>query len=114
TLSELDLLLGERPIIVARELTKLHEEVIRTSSGGLKDVRIVDRGEFTVVIGPKSVSDVTPQTIDDSQVSQYFYQLTNNDGLERRPAIKQTADYFGLSTKSVFSALERLKNTGSS
>jgi len=112
TLSELPAILGERPITVARELTKLHEEVIRTSSTALKDIQIMERGEFTVVIGPKLASGVTSQTIEDSDVSKYFYHLTNNDGLERRPAIKRTADYFGLSTKSVFSALERLKNAG--
>ena len=72
----------------------------------------MQRGEFTVVIGPKPASSVIPQTIDDSDVSQYFYHLTNKDGLGRRPALKRTADYFGLSTKSVFSALERLKNAG--
>ena len=112
TLSELPAILGERPITVARELTKLHEEVIRTNLTALKDIRIVQRGEFTVVIGPKPASSVIPQTIEDSDVSEYFYHLTNKDGLERRPALKRTADYFGLSTKSVFSALERLKNAG--
>jgi 16S rRNA (cytidine1402-2'-O)-methyltransferase len=44
---------GKRPIVVCRELTKLHEEILR---GTLSEIRehfteITPRGEFTLVIG---------------------------------------------------------------
>jgi 16S rRNA (cytidine1402-2'-O)-methyltransferase len=54
TLLDLDHLFGERPIAVAGELTKLHEEVRRGTAGELlAQFRAHPaRGEFTVVIGP--------------------------------------------------------------
>jgi 16S rRNA (cytidine1402-2'-O)-methyltransferase len=111
TLAELPALLGKRPITIARELTKLHEEVIRTVTTQLGDIKVTERGEFTIVVGPRTESTTAGQLIDDSQVCRYFYHLTENEGLQRRPAITRTAQYFGLSTKLVFSTLERFKNS---
>lgn len=58
TLRELAEALGDRPCAVARELTKIYEEVIR---GTLREVadRIgaqSPRGEYVVVIGPPSIA----------------------------------------------------------
>ena len=45
-----------RPIIIARELTKMHEQVITTTIEGLSACAqtIQTRGEFVIVIGPNS------------------------------------------------------------
>lgn len=44
----------ERKVAIARELTKLHEEVVVTTVAGLPEgaKALVQKGEFTVVIGP--------------------------------------------------------------
>lgn len=52
-LEDLQQVLGDRPIAVARELTKLHEEIVR---GSISEARAhfeqqAPRGEFTLVIG---------------------------------------------------------------
>lgn len=57
TLMELhDVLVSQpdRKIVIARELTKLHEEVINTTVAGLPDVAqsITQKGEFVVIVGP--------------------------------------------------------------
>jgi len=54
-LADLETVLGDRPIAVARELTKLHEEIWR---GGLSGARVhfeknEPRGEFTLVVAGK-------------------------------------------------------------
>jgi len=59
TLNELAELLKDqpdRPVVIARELTKMHEEVVRTVIAELKDAaeRITKKGEFVVVVGGKS------------------------------------------------------------
>src|SRR5687768_11799820 len=54
TLADIADLLGDRPISLARELTKLHEEVIHTTASQVKDMDLMERGEFTVVLGPTS------------------------------------------------------------
>jgi len=45
----------ERPIVIARELTKLHEEVLSTTVSALETMgkSIVKKGEFVVILGPK-------------------------------------------------------------
>lgn len=44
----------ERPIVIARELTKMHEEFVRTTVGALPTTSstITKKGEFVVVVGP--------------------------------------------------------------
>lgn len=59
TLSALSTLLKDQPkrnIVIARELTKAHEEVIRTTIGNLDDVanNMTTKGEFVIVLGPKT------------------------------------------------------------
>jgi len=43
----------ERPVVIARELTKMHENVIQTTVAGLTDAAktITQKGEFVVVVG---------------------------------------------------------------
>jgi 16S rRNA (cytidine1402-2'-O)-methyltransferase len=56
TLSELSDYLSSQPtraIVIARELTKLHEEIIQTSVENLPEVskNLMKKGEFVVIIG---------------------------------------------------------------
>ena len=112
TLEAISTILVDRPIIICRELTKLHEEVIRARARDLPALKLIERGEFTIVIGPRSKTRQRDQVTAEKDIYMYFYHLTNKDGVERRPAITETARYFGLSTKTVYSAVERLKNSG--
>ena len=57
TLADMGEILVDRPITIARELTKLHEEVVRTTARLATGVQIAERGEFTIVLAPYSVSD---------------------------------------------------------
>lgn len=45
----------DRPIVIARELTKMHEEIITTTAAGLPTIAqsIVKKGEFVVIIGAR-------------------------------------------------------------
>ncbi|HEY8695245.1 MAG TPA: 16S rRNA (cytidine(1402)-2'-O)-methyltransferase [Chloroflexota bacterium] len=49
TLDELAVALGDRRVAICRELTKLHEQVIRTTLAAARD-QVPERGEFTLVI----------------------------------------------------------------
>lgn len=52
TADDLLAVLGPRPLVVARELTKLHEEVVHTTTDGLVVLarKTEPRGEFTLVV----------------------------------------------------------------
>jgi 16S rRNA (cytidine1402-2'-O)-methyltransferase len=58
TLGELADALTEQPqrsVVIARELTKMHEEILSTTVGELKNVAetVMEKGEFVLVLGPK-------------------------------------------------------------
>jgi 16S rRNA C1402 (ribose-2'-O) methylase RsmI len=96
-------------MMIARELTKLHEQVLRTTTEAACDLAVPEKGEFTIVLGPKlSVSKPlgAPNPI---AVRDYFGHLTESNELSRRQALSATAREFGLSTNEVYALLERLK-----
>ena len=113
TLKEAGQLFGKRPIIVARELTKMHQEFIRGTAEELAERDFERRGEFTVVVGPAANSiQHSKLEATDSVVTNEFVHLTNNAGLSRRDAINQLAKKYGRSSRDVYSAIERTKLSG--
>ena len=91
--------LGDRPIAVCRELTKLHEEVFR---GGVSEAitRFANpRGEFTLVI--EGASDLPPQ-ISQEEAREILSRLKAS-GLTARDAISQTTAATGLSRRELYS-----------
>jgi 16S rRNA (cytidine1402-2'-O)-methyltransferase len=55
-LEDLEAVWGDRPIALARELTKIHEEVLRGTARDVRMALIVEkrRGEMVLVLGGKS------------------------------------------------------------
>lgn len=97
-------LLAKRPIIVARELTKAHEEWLNGSDD------VPDRGEFVVIFGQTTESYTPATDLDDAQIAVLFGQITESAALSsRRAVIKAVATELGLSVRSVYDALERAK-----
>ena len=108
-LSEMADILVDRPITVARELTKLHETVLSTTARQAPALQIPERGEFTIVLAPYArPAEVHPE-VSDEELSAYFYRMTDKIELSRRKALVATADKFGLSPNDVYARLERLK-----
>lgn len=90
--------LGDRQIAVARELTKLHEEIWR---GPVSEARAhfaaKVRGEITLVIAGASA----PPPWDEDQVRNQVAQLMG-EGLSHRQAVKQVARASGWSRRTVY------------
>jgi 16S rRNA (cytidine1402-2'-O)-methyltransferase len=110
TLRSIADILGIRQIMVAREITKVHQEFLRgTGSELVQLIGANPRGEFTFVIGPTTkFKSVTPAP-DDDTISQEFGRLTDLGVLTRRQALNATAKRFGLSPRDVYAAIERTK-----
>ena len=110
SLAEAAEILGDRPVAIARELTKMHEEFIR---GTLPAVaaqlgRTEVRGEVTVcVAGANFVTpDVTStrKSLDHKDLSQRFAQLLKG-GMSRTEALKTLARQHGASRREIYTAL---------
>ena len=99
--------LGNRPVAVARELTKVHEELIR---GTLSEVAkqlsgAAVRGEVTVCIGGCTATKTRdPETLDRAALAARFEQLLEA-GAPRNEALKQLAREYGVPRRAVYGVL---------
>jgi len=112
TLAELDILV-KRPIIVARELTKIHEEFVQGTPGELLERFKAPQGEFTVLIPPPGVAEktiVSAENMADSDVMRIFGQITDSRRFSsKKEAAKAVGEQVGLTAKQVYTILERNK-----
>jgi 16S rRNA (cytidine1402-2'-O)-methyltransferase len=112
TLGDLTGYLVERQICVARELTKAHQQILRGSVSDVLPLIGTPRGEFTVVVGPASnIPENKGIAISDEDALREFGELTKTMGVRRREAIAAVARKFGRSTRDIYAAVERAKNT---
>jgi 16S rRNA (cytidine1402-2'-O)-methyltransferase len=110
TMGQVGPIFGERPIVVAREVTKLHQEFLRGTASGLSDRLLEPRGEFTVIVGP-SVKPLINNYIQltDSEIASEFWRLTNNGAGSRREVINELAKRACRSPKDIYLVIERAK-----
>ena len=110
TMADAAELLGERQIVLARELTKAHQEFIRGTASELQ-LRVREaKGEFTVVVGPMDSTRIPSVVVDNSVVVADFCRSTEQPGLSRRAAINSVAKKHGLPARRVYEIIERSKN----
>lgn len=101
-----------RPIMVARELTKIHEEFVFGTPAELLGRFTAPQGEFTLVIPPGLRVEDAPVAATDDDIAELFGQLTENRaGETKRDTARLVAERLGLTTKVVYDALERVKIT---
>ncbi|HTS77518.1 MAG TPA: 16S rRNA (cytidine(1402)-2'-O)-methyltransferase [Bryobacteraceae bacterium] len=99
TLDDIVDVLGARRIAIARELTKMHEEILRGTAAELRDQlkgRSSIRGEITLLIGKPEAA-----VLDETPVAEAVHELEHR-GVARMDAIKQVAKARGLSKREVY------------
>jgi len=99
TLDDIAEVLGDRPVVAARELTKMYEEVLRGTPAEIRaalSARDSVRGEFVVLIG----RSLTPP-VNDVPVEEMIQALIAA-GVERMEAMKTVARERGLSKREVY------------
>ena len=99
-------ILGDRQAAVGRELTKLHEEVIRGSISSLARhfSSANSRGEFVLVID-RADENARAEDRPTQSLKERISQL-EGEGLERKAALKQAAREFGLSRSEAYRAVQ--------
>lgn len=112
TLTEVARIFGVRPIVVGRELTKLHQQLLRGTAtdviGHLTDYI----GEFTVVVGPQARQERPYILLNDRDIFIEFCRSTEKCGLRRRDVIVALARKHGRSPNDVYAIIERMKDSG--
>jgi 16S rRNA (cytidine1402-2'-O)-methyltransferase len=101
-LDDIAALMGRRPVVLARELTKIHEEFLRGTAAEVR-ARLADRpvvrGEITILIGKTDEIEVSDVPLEDA------VRELEKQGVARMEAIKQVAKARGLSKRECYRLL---------
>ena len=109
TLEDL-VLLVKRPIIIARELTKIHEEFVSGTPVELLARFDAPQGEFTVLVPPVDPADEAAIEVTDDSVIELFGQITEiKRSGSKRDIARETGERLGLTARQVYDILERNK-----
>ena len=99
-------MLGDRPVALARELTKLHEELRRGTLASLA-IALSDellRGEFVIIVGPPTVVAVT-----DLEITEQLAVLCQT--LSLRDASRELAEKLGIAKSRVYGIGVKIKRS---
>jgi 16S rRNA (cytidine1402-2'-O)-methyltransferase len=109
TLDELKLLVN-RPIFMARELTKIHEELLWATPDDLIKRFDNPHGEFTFVVPPGAAVKDEAAMPSDAEILDLVGQITEIERpRSKREAARIAGERLGLSAKHVYDVLERAK-----
>ena len=99
-LDELHAALGERQVAVARELTKLHEEVIWGTLGQLSPASIHPRGELTVIVA--GATSKRAAATEQQQQLEKLLMAAKTMGLKQRDAMELARAVFELPRRELY------------
>jgi 16S rRNA (cytidine1402-2'-O)-methyltransferase len=114
-LADLLVVCGDRQVVVAHELTKLHESWHR---GWLSELtqpglpRLPARGEFVVLVSDQKRPTSESTAVDEGKVAEMFDSVSQEPEVSRREALNRVAASFSISNKAVYAIVERLKDSG--
>lgn len=104
-LAELAEIFGDRRTVLARELTKVHEEFLRGTLTELAEKISEPRGEFVVVVEGQPPEKILPDEIlPDEKISTVVEKFLAQ-GLDRKSAMRQAAKIFNVSRREIYNAI---------
>jgi len=103
---------ASRNVVVAREVTKLHEEFLRGRAAEVLEAlkaREVVKGEITLLIGKAEATDahVGTGTLARPSVRQRVEQIMAEEKLDEKAALKKVAKERGVSKSEAYRELQR-------
>ncbi len=105
TLTEAREVLGNRPAVLAREVTKLHEQFLRGTLSEISAQLVTQepRGEMTLVIAGSSDDNLIVE--EPGTLSAQIERIMMESGLSRNEALKRAARLRGLSKKAAYQVM---------
>ena len=103
-----EILGAERQLVIAREVTKIHEEFLRGRAGEVLEVlkaRGDIKGEITLLIG--KVEEGQQKMAAGVSVRQRLEQIMGEEKLDEKAALKRVAKEMGVSKSEAYRELQR-------
>jgi 16S rRNA (cytidine1402-2'-O)-methyltransferase len=95
-----------RPVVIAREMTKLHEEFLRGSAAevqaAMRDREL--KGEITILIGKATAGEQAGAEVD---LNSRLKQIMREQSVDEKAALKALARERGISKSAVYRELQR-------
>jgi len=108
TLEEILARIGDQPAVVCRELTKVHETLVRGPISSVIGVPRQAQGELTVVIHVSQMTESATQAPPtERELAIQFGEITESEGLTKRKAINILARRHGRPPNEIYKAVER-------
>ena len=103
TLDDMLAILGDRPIALCRELTKLHEETRRTTLAAAVSyyAEKEPRGEFVLVVAGAAPTEAASISLSDGVAMVQKYR---QDGMRMKDAVRQVSADTGLNKNELYNA----------
>ncbi len=89
---------GDRKCVIARELTKLHEEFLRGTVSELLEVSDSLKGEMVVMVEGASIQE---KVLDETEILSLYEELLKS-GISRSDAVKQIAKQTGFKKNQIY------------
>lgn len=104
--------LGDRPAVIARELTKMHEEFLKGPLGELADKfsQQVGRGEMVLVIGAAKSDQAVPDSTTVAATLGERIRALEAEGADAKTALKKAARELGLKRDEAYRIRESQKS----
>ena len=111
TLKNLLEVFGNRDTVLARELTKIHEEFIRSNLEELikKFDETEPRGEFVIVVNGSNIEDEKNIETSNTNLIEIYKEFINA-GLDKKSAMRETAKRLNISRREVYQNILREEN----
>ncbi len=109
TLRDLAGVIGARELAVCRELTKLHEEVVRGTAAALAERFAEARGEITIVIAPTVFE---PEEPPDEDTLRERARGFVDEGLGAKDAADALAAAYGIAKRDAYRIVLEAKESG--
>lgn len=85
-------ILGDRNIVLARELTKIHEEFIRGKISTIIEQIVDTKGEFVIIVEGNNISKKDKEILDLNELTlEEHYKYYKNTGISKKEIIKKIA-----------------------
>lgn len=102
TLKDLEKILDNRKIVIARELTKIHEEFLRGTVPEILEKYPEPRGEHIIIIEGNSKKENDEENIINDMSVNDMYKLYEKEGLSKNEIIKKIAKNKGVSKNEIY------------
>jgi 16S rRNA (cytidine1402-2'-O)-methyltransferase len=113
TLADVVEVLGDaRHVVIAREVTKLHEEFLRGRAGEILaalQARGAVKGEITLLIGKAEEEESQASTAPGMGIRQRVEQIMAEEKADEKAALKKVAKERGISKSEAYRELQRSK-----